>query len=93
MNYQKLDPSLLMALNQVEEPNLPQLVVFIHTQQPLEASALDMLANLGISDNTSQKDVFTATLSTVSLSQLTEQSWVKYVKLSQKLHLRNSPFS
>lgn len=89
MNYQKLDAPLAMALNQVEESTVPSLVVFIHTQSPLEASALNILKNIGISDITSKDDVFTATLSSNSLSQLTEQNWVKFVKLSQKLNLRS----
>ena len=88
MNYQKIDASLAMALNQVTEPTVPQLVVFIHTQQPLETPALNMLENIGVSDTTTKADVFTATLSPNCLSQLTDQNWVKSITLSQKLHLR-----
>ncbi len=40
MNFQKLDASLAMALNDVLEPETPNLVVFIHTQSPLEPDAI-----------------------------------------------------
>lgn len=95
MNYQKLDPSLSMAVNEVEEmksvnstqlSTQPRVVVFIHTQSPLDSSALDTLAAIGISDATEARDVYTATLDIDSLSQLSEYDWVKTIKLSQKLH-------
>ncbi|MDJ0800337.1 MAG: hypothetical protein QNJ51_26605 [Calothrix sp. MO_167.B12] len=89
MNYQKLDASLAMALNEVLEPENPNLVVFIHTHSPLDPDAIAMLENTGISNVTSNKEVFTATLSFVAISQLSEQTWVKYLKLSHKLRLAN----
>lgn len=89
MNYQKLDASLAMALNDVLEPETPNLVIFIHTQTPLDPDAIAMLENAGISNITTKKDVFTATLSSHTISQLSEQSWVKYLKLSHKLRLTN----
>ncbi|MDJ0620798.1 MAG: hypothetical protein QNJ63_29355 [Calothrix sp. MO_192.B10] len=89
MNYQKLDASLAMALNDVLEPETPNLVVFIHTHSPLDPDAIAMLENAGISNITSNQNVFTATLSCNAISQLSEQSWVKYLKLSHKLRLAN----
>ncbi|BAZ53532.1 hypothetical protein NIES4103_62110 [Nostoc sp. NIES-4103] len=93
MNYQKLDPALAMALNDVPDSQAPSLAVFIHTEPVLNTAATAVLENCGISGVTSGKDIFTATLSPNTISQLSEQPWVKYLKLSQKLHLVNRKMS
>lgn len=90
MNYQKLDAALAMALNNVPDSQEPCLAVFIHTESVLDSAATAVLENSGISGVNSGKDVFTATLSPNVISQLSEQPWVKYLKLSQKLRLVNS---
>ncbi|MDM9379571.1 hypothetical protein QUB80_02495 [Chlorogloeopsis sp. ULAP01] len=88
MNYQKLDAALAMALNQVHDPEERSLVVFIHTEPITDGSAaITILENLGVSDINKAKDVFSATLSPNEISKLSEQPWVQYLKLSQKLHL------
>ncbi len=88
MNYKKLDAALAMALNQVQDPDQRSLVVFIHTQ-PLadNSNATAILENLGISGIAGNKEVFSATLSVNEIAKLSEQSWVQYLKLSQKLRL------
>jgi protein tyrosine phosphatase len=86
MNYQKLDAALAMAVNQVADPQEANLVVFVHTQQPLDENAIAFLQRLGISNITENTNVFTATVSLNTLSELSQQSWVQYLKLSQKLH-------
>jgi hypothetical protein len=86
MNYKKLDAALAMALNQVQDPDERSLVVFIHTQPEADTSnAAAILKSLGVSGITEIKDVFSATLSLNEIAKLSEQSWVKYLKLSQKL--------
>lgn len=89
MNYQKLDASLAMAINDVQKPETPNLVVFIHTQRPLEPDAIAILENFGISNITANKDVFTTTVSASVIAQLSQQSWVISLKLSHKLRLAN----
>jgi hypothetical protein len=89
MNYKKLDAGLAMAVNQVENPQLPSLVVFIRTNQPLDDSALAFLETLGIKGVTQVKEVFTATVSISAISQLSEQPWVQSLQLSQKLRFVN----
>ncbi len=87
MNYRKLDASLAMALNDTQDQNEQSLVVFIHTQPDLDPQAIAILENIGVRGINPGKNVYTATLSPNAISQLSEQSWVKYVKLSQKLRL------
>ncbi|MBC1236887.1 hypothetical protein [Nostoc sp. 2RC] len=89
MNYQKLDAALATALNDVEDLEKPSLGVFIHTEPILDSTATAVLENFGVSDVTSGKDIFTATLSPNAISQLSEQPWVKFLKRSQQLSLVN----
>jgi hypothetical protein len=85
MNYQKLDAALAMALNDVQNLEERSFVVFIHTEPVPDAAAAAFLESLGVSGLTSGRDVFTTTLSANAVSQLSDQPWVQYLKLSQKL--------
>lgn len=87
MNYQKLDAALAMALNEVQNLNECSLIVFIHTEPIPDAAAAAFLESFGVSGITRGQDVFTATLSINAISQLSEQPWVQYLRLSQKLRL------
>lgn len=87
MNYQKLDAALAMALNEIESVDECSLVVFIHTDPVPDHQAIAFLEKLGVSNAKSGGDVFTATLSANGVAQLSQQSWVQYLKLSQKLRL------
>jgi len=87
MNYQKLDAALAMALNDLESLEECSLVVFIHTDPVPDDAAVAFLERLGVSNVRSGGDVFTATLSANGVSQLSEQPWVQYLKLSHKLRL------
>ncbi len=90
MNYQKLDAALAMALNEVQDPQERNLTVFIHTQPNADTTAANaFMQNIGISGVTGGKDIHTATLSQNAISELSEQPWVQYLKLSQKLRLVN----
>lgn len=87
MNYQKLDAALAMAIDDVESLDECSLVVFIHTEPVPDHNARTLLEKLGVSNVTSGRDVFTATLSVNGVAQLSQQSWVQYLKLSHKLRL------
>jgi hypothetical protein len=89
MNYQKLDAALAVALKDIPEPEQPSLAVFIHTEPVSDPAVTSVLENLGISGISRGKDAFTATLSPNAIYQLSDQPWVKYLKLSQKLRLVN----
>ena len=84
MNYQKLDAALAMALNQTQNSQERSFVIFIHTQPVLESEAKNFLINLGISEITEGERVFTATASYSIISELSHQTWVEYLKLSQR---------
>ncbi|MCC5618759.1 hypothetical protein LC605_27455 [Nostoc sp. CHAB 5836] len=87
MNYQKLDAALATALNDVQDSQETSLAVFIHTEPILDSAAIAVLESLGVSGVSSEKDVFTATLSPNTISQLSEQPWVISLKRSHQLRL------
>ncbi|MGB6300003.1 MAG: hypothetical protein WBF90_28045 [Rivularia sp. (in: cyanobacteria)] len=89
MNFSKLDTALILALKKNKDQSIPCLVVFIHTESPIDSKATAMLESLGVSGIAVGKDVYTATLSLNAVSQLSEQPWVKYLKLSKELRLLN----
>ncbi|MEH2159293.1 hypothetical protein [Nostoc sp.] len=89
MNYQKLDAALATALNDLQDSEETSLAVFIHTEPILDSAATAVLESLGVSGVSSGKEIFTATLSSNAISQLSEQSWVKFLKRSQQLRLVN----
>ncbi|MEH1766958.1 MAG: hypothetical protein V7L27_28415 [Nostoc sp.] len=89
MNYQKLDAALATALNDVQDLEETNLAVFIHTEPVLDSVATALLESLGVSDVSSGKDIFTATLSANAISLLSEEPWVKFLKRSHQLRLVN----
>ncbi|MEM9922162.1 MAG: hypothetical protein AAF915_00140 [Cyanobacteria bacterium P01_D01_bin.50] len=89
MNFAKLDTALILALKQIKDPSKPCLVVFIHTESVLDPTATALLESFNISNITEGKNVLTATLSANAISQLSEQPWVQYLKLSEKLRFVN----
>ncbi|MEH2063606.1 MAG: hypothetical protein V7K50_15315 [Nostoc sp.] len=89
MNYQKLDAALATAINALQSLEEASLTVFVHTEPFLSPAAIAILESLGVTDVTSGKDIFTATLSPNAISQLSDQPWVKSLKRSQQLRLVN----
>ena len=92
MNYKKLDTALAMALNELQDSEEQSLVVFIHTEPVPDAKATAFLESLGVKVTRGQ-DVFTATLSANAVSQLSDQPWVKAIRLSQNLRFLDKNYS
>lgn len=88
MNYQKLDAALASAIARVENPEERNLVVFVQAEPVPDAQKADFLEHLGVSGASSERDIFTATLSAREVGELSEQRWVQSIRLSQKLHLK-----
>ena len=87
MNFSKLDIALILALKEIKDSSKPSLVVFIHTESDLDSGATAVLESFDVSGFAVGQDVLTATLSPNAISQLSEQPWVQYLKLSQRLLL------
>jgi hypothetical protein len=91
MNYRKLDAKLAAALTEVKNPEEPALSVFIHMAQAPDPSAATFLKELGVKISSNrQQQIVTARVSPRAVAELSQKSWVRYVKLSQPLRLLNS---
>lgn len=87
MNYQKIDAALAAALDEVRDPDERALSVFIHTARaPVETEAA-LLEDLGVGVVTGEQRVFTATLSARAVAELSDQPWLRYMKLSRRLRI------
>ena len=87
MNYQKIDAALAAALEETIDPQERSLAVFVFTTGGNNEEKAATLEDLGISSYYARRKIFTATLSPQGVENLTEEDWVRYLKLSRKLDL------
>jgi len=87
MNYRKVDAALAAALDEVQDPEEQALSVFIHTDHALGSGEVEFLEGLGVTGATERRRVFTATLSPSAVAELSDQPWLRYMKLSRRLRL------
>jgi hypothetical protein len=90
MNYQKLDAALATALEDVQDSEARIFSVFIRTEHVPTGAEVTLLERLGIKVSTEGQQVFTAALSAQAIRELSDQSWVQYLKLSRRLRLLNN---
>jgi hypothetical protein len=86
VNYAKVDAALAGALESTSDYEARTLPVFIH----VDASAADrqILADLGVTGaDAGQETVAATALSPQNVAQLSQQSWVRQLRLSRSLHL------
>ena len=84
MDYSKIDAALAAALANIQDPESPIIDVFIHATRSLNKDEIAFLEKLGVSVDPG-KTIFTARLSAQAIEELSRQSWVRYIKLSQRL--------
>ena len=89
MNYHKVDAPLAAAVDEIKNAEEPLLAVYIYTAKSRDESATIFLNGLGVRVYSKNQDTFTATVSPHTVRELSQQPWVRYVKLSPKLHMRN----
>ena len=90
MDYQKMDAALAAALAEVRDPEERALSVFIHTAHAPQDAEADFLEDLGVGGVTGGRQVFTATLSPRAVEELSDQPWLRYMKLSRRLRILGS---
>ncbi|NES97146.1 MAG: hypothetical protein F6K32_18300 [Desertifilum sp. SIO1I2] len=86
-NHQKLDASLAIAMTEARDTEAKQFVVFIQIETPLNAAAIAFLEDMGVQNLTPSRKIHTAALSPEQVAALSQQTWVRYIRLSQKLQL------
>ena len=87
MDYQKLDAGLASVLDDTPDPAERNLTVFILTRGGLTNDQLAFLRRCGVNDVTPDRQVFTATLSARTEEEVSDQPWVRSLKLSSRLRL------
>lgn len=87
-DYGKLDAGLASALEDVPDGDARVLPVFVEVAGELPDAGRSALADLGLTEPTG--GVVTATLSARQVSQLSDQPWVRYLRLSGRLRLLES---
>ncbi len=84
-DYAKLDAALAAALEDHPSPDARVLPVFVELAGELPESGRSMVVDLGLGEPTG--NVLTATLSPRQVSDLSDQPWVRYLRLSGRLRL------
>ena len=90
MDYRKVDTGLAAALEEEDDQEAATLTVFIHTDRVPDEEALRILKGFGVSPGDGL--IFTATLSPHTVAQLSEQTWVRSIKLSRRLRAVKKDF-
>lgn len=84
MNYNKVDAALAAALKS-EETDKNFIPVFVGVNKGLGQNEKEYLQKLGLIFNNDIPEIITATISQEAISELSDQSWVRYLKLSTRL--------
>jgi len=84
MNYNKVDAALAAALKS-EETDKNFIPVFVGVNKGLGQNEKEYLQKLGLIFNKDIPEIITATISREAISELSDQSWVRYLKLSTRL--------
>lgn len=86
MNYGKLDADLSAELEQAPaDRNEPEFLVFIETNRPVGPEEAGVLSRVGAAGDFVGQDLFSAALSFRAVDELSDQPWVRYLKLSRRL--------
>lgn len=86
MDFSKLDADLAVELDQTPaDPNEPAFLVFVQTDRPLGPEEAAVFSRVGVAGDFLGRDLFTATLSLRAVDELSNQPWVRYLKLSRRL--------
>ena len=84
-DHAKLDAALASALEDVPDPEARVLPVFLEMAGELPEDGRSMLSELGVGEPTG--NVATASLSARQVADLSDQPWVRYLRLSGRLRL------
>lgn len=86
LDYSRIDGPLALACDETQ-PDERSLTVFVHTFAPPDQQQAKKLTATGVAVPAAGRRIFTATLSPSQVAALSQEPWVKHVKLSQRLKL------
>lgn len=73
------------ALAEVVNAEARDLTVFIHTAGTPTQDQVTFLRQYGVDDASADRQIFTATLSARVVQELTQQPWIRYIRLASQL--------
>jgi hypothetical protein len=86
MDYSKLDADLSAELDQAPaDPNEQAFLVYVQTDRPLGPQEAAVLSRAGATGDFVGRDLFNVTLSARGIDELSNQPWVRSLKLSRRL--------
>jgi hypothetical protein len=83
MQYQKLDPGLITALDGSGSDD--RFTIFLHTNPDSHVTAEQAFSRWKAPPVSVGNNLYTATLSRDDVATLSDEAWVKYLRLSQTL--------
>ena len=87
MNEQKIDPALLMTIQQSAQPEQP-LDVLIRTQGAIDATQRAVLEQRGARIGSVMGDVLTARVPARAVVGIADLEFVVHIEISKQQHLR-----
>ncbi len=85
MDYRKVDAALASAMRRAQTPE--KLAVFVHLDPKATDAQRAALTKLGLPDGSRQGAIATASLSPDQVRTLSEQPFVRQIRLSMPLNL------
>jgi hypothetical protein len=85
MNYRKMDAALITAVDEAEDREACSLEVFVHLDHIPDEEEKRILSGLGIRPEAAGRTIITASLSADDVAELTDQPWIRQIRLSQRL--------
>jgi len=87
VDYSRIDGALALACEETPEDER-SLTVFVHTKSPPDREQVEKLNSAGVNVSSSERKIFTATLSPSQVAALSHEPWVRQLKLSQRLKMK-----
>jgi hypothetical protein len=85
VNYRKIDAPLAAVLHQTPTADEGPFEVFIHTEGFPGPAEAEVLEHNGVRGGTMGRRIFTATLSRDAIDGLSEQPWIRSLRLAAQL--------
>jgi hypothetical protein len=86
MDYSKIDAPLAAQLKSKDPDEL--FPVFISVSKDIGEQEQSFLKRIGIMSSVANMRIFSATIPSQAIDELSEQPWIRYIKLSTALQLK-----
>jgi len=85
IDYRKLDPGLVNALNKKQASHKQAMEVFVRTTEVPNQTEASFLQKLGVRGVSHRRCTFTAKLSVEAVTELADQPWIHNLRLARNM--------